>query len=76
MPKDQVYAMRDGFYCIVSGRTFGPWPFHQYAVAGMRTEQRRAERRGTVEDQMIRTVDHETHADGAVINLSQPIRVF
>lgn len=39
--QDQVFALRDGFSCIVAGRTFGPWRMRQYAEAGMATEQRR-----------------------------------
>lgn len=45
MIKDQVFAMRDGFYCIVDGRTFGPWALREYAEAGLQVEKRRAELR-------------------------------
>lgn len=41
----QVYRLRDGWYCMVDGREFGPWADKGPALAGMATEQRRAERR-------------------------------
>lgn len=43
--KDHVYQMRAGWYCVVSGREYGPWAMREYAVAGMQVEQRRASRR-------------------------------
>lgn len=42
---DQTFFLRDGHYCIVKGRTFGPWPDKGAATAGMQTEQRRAKAR-------------------------------
>jgi hypothetical protein len=35
------------WYCIVAGRTFGPWPKKGAAAAGFATEQRRAAARQT-----------------------------
>jgi hypothetical protein len=43
--EDQVFALHDGFYCIVDGHTYGPWPMVEYARAGLETEKRRARRR-------------------------------
>jgi len=40
--KDQVIALRDGFYAIVNGKHYGPWPLLEYARAGLQVEQRRA----------------------------------
>ena len=45
--EDQVFRLADGFYCLVSGKQFGPWPMKGYAEAGMATEQRRAAKRAT-----------------------------
>lgn len=42
---DGVLCDKDGWWCIVDDRTFGPWPYQSLAIAGMATEQRRAERR-------------------------------
>lgn len=42
MPSDQVFALRDGFYCLVDGRVFGTWETLAIAKAGMEVEQRRA----------------------------------
>jgi hypothetical protein len=39
------YRLRDGWYCIVSGTRFGPWPDKGSATAGYQTEQRRADAR-------------------------------
>lgn len=44
MIKDQVFQDRDGWKCIVNGKIFGIWARREYALAGMKTEQRRAER--------------------------------
>lgn len=46
--KDQVYALSDGYYCMVDGQEFGPWPLIEYARAGLQTERRRAEKRRTL----------------------------
>jgi hypothetical protein len=45
MPKDQVFFLKDGFYCLVDGRVFGTWETKAIAEAGMEVEQRRAARR-------------------------------
>ena len=45
MTKDRVYQLQDGWYCVIDGRTFGPWACREYAKAGMETERRRAARR-------------------------------
>jgi hypothetical protein len=43
--EDQVFQIRDGvWWCIVAGRVLGNWPDKGSALAGMRTEQRRAAR--------------------------------
>lgn len=42
---DQVFRLREGWFAIVRGQSFGPWPMRGYALAGLQTEQRRAERR-------------------------------
>jgi hypothetical protein len=39
---DQVFQMRDGWYCRVAGRVYGEWACREYAVAGMQVEQHRA----------------------------------
>lgn len=39
--KDRVFQMRDGWYCMVGGKTFGAWALRGYSVAGMQVEQRR-----------------------------------
>jgi hypothetical protein len=39
--KNQVIALRDGFYALVNGRLFGPWRMREYALAGLQVEQRR-----------------------------------
>jgi hypothetical protein len=39
---DRVFKMYDGWYCLVAGRTYGPWACKAYATAGMQVEQRRA----------------------------------
>lgn len=39
---DQVFSLRDGFYCTVGGRVHGPWPDIGTAKAGLEVEQRRA----------------------------------
>lgn len=45
MVADQVFALRDGFYCIVDGRTYGTWDTKAIAEAGMQVERRRADAR-------------------------------
>lgn len=40
--RDQVFQLKDGWYCMVRGQTFGAWACREYATAGMRVEQRRA----------------------------------
>jgi hypothetical protein len=42
MVKDQAFALKDGFYCMVKGKTFGAWDSLALAKAGMEVEQRRA----------------------------------
>lgn len=42
---DEVYRLHEGWYCIVDGREYGPWLNKGLALAGMATEQRRAEKR-------------------------------
>jgi hypothetical protein len=49
MVKDQVFALRDGFYCIVDGRVFGAWDTLALAKGGMAVEQRRAATRLSTE---------------------------
>lgn len=39
---DHVFQTRAEWFCIVNGRTFGAWACREYALAGMKTEQRRA----------------------------------
>jgi hypothetical protein len=41
MVKDQAFALKNGFYCIVDGRVFGTWDTLAIAKAGMEVEQRR-----------------------------------
>lgn len=48
--KDRVFQLRDGWYCMVDGRTFGTWVSRAIAVAGMRVEQRRLAKR---QDRML-----------------------
>lgn len=50
MPEDQVFMLREGWYCIVAGKVFGPWQMHGYALAGMATEQRRHKARLVARD--------------------------
>lgn len=45
MPKDRVFQLRDGWYCIVNGQTFGTWATKAIAKAGMEVERRRARQR-------------------------------
>jgi len=45
MVKDQAFALRDGFYCIVDGKVFGTWDTLALTKAGMAVEQRRADAR-------------------------------
>ena len=45
MCEDQVFALKDGFYCIVEGKIFGTWETLAIAKAGMEVEQRRAAKR-------------------------------
>ncbi len=42
---DQVIFLKDGFYAFVEGKLHGPWPMKEYALAGLATEQRRAQKR-------------------------------
>lgn len=42
---DSVYRGKDGWYCVVDEREFGPWANKGAASAGMAAEQRRAENR-------------------------------
>jgi hypothetical protein len=42
MVADQVFYLKDGFYCIVNGKVFGTWDTKEIAEAGMQVEQRRA----------------------------------
>jgi hypothetical protein len=42
---DQVFALKDGFYCIVDGEIYGTWETRAIAEAGMQVEQRRTEAR-------------------------------
>lgn len=42
---NQVIALRDGFYAMVDGKLYGPWPMKEYAEAGLATEIRRSEKR-------------------------------
>lgn len=42
---DHVYRLPEGWFCLVDGRQFGPWLLKGYAEAGIKTEQRRAEKR-------------------------------
>jgi hypothetical protein len=58
MPQDQVYQLREGWYALVSGRTFGPWPLKEYAQAGLETEQRRAQAGEPGAGQRARPVPH------------------
>jgi len=39
---DRIIQDKFGFYCVVNGKAFGPWPFRKYAEAGLVVEQRRA----------------------------------
>ena len=42
--QDHIFRVGSGgWYCYVNGKTFGPWQLREYALAGMQTEQRRAE---------------------------------
>jgi len=41
MKRDHVFQLHDGWYCIVGGKVFGAWECRGYAVAGLKTEQRR-----------------------------------
>lgn len=45
MPKDRVFHLKDGWYCMVNGQTFGTWATKAIAKAGMEVEQRRAAKR-------------------------------
>jgi len=45
MPKDQVFFLKDGFYCLVDGCVFGMWETKAIAEAGMEVEQHRAAKR-------------------------------
>lgn len=48
---DQTYCLGHGeHYAIVDGRVYGPWPYAEYARAGLATEQRRAAARRVVKD--------------------------
>jgi hypothetical protein len=42
---DHVFHSDGWWYCIVDGRVFGAWVSRAIALAGMKVEQRRAERR-------------------------------
>lgn len=44
MAADQVFRLKDGFYCMVSGRVFGTWDTKELAEVGLLVEQRRAQR--------------------------------
>lgn len=39
--RDEVIAMKDGFYAMVAGKLHGPWLMREYAEAGLQVEQRR-----------------------------------
>lgn len=43
--QDTTFRLYDGHYCLVGGRTFGPWPDKGAALAGLATEQIRAKRK-------------------------------
>lgn len=45
MPKNQIIALKDGFYASVNGHLYGPWVCKEYAQAGLETEERRAAKR-------------------------------
>lgn len=51
MPSNQVYRLRDGWYCMVDGREFGTWPDEGSARAGLATETRRAQHRRDRDEQ-------------------------
>ena len=51
---DCVFRDRDGWHCVVDGEVYGIWPCREYAIAGMKTEQRRAKAR---EERMAALVD-------------------
>lgn len=44
----EPFRLKDGWYCLVAGRVFGPWPDKGSASAGRATEQRRAARKVTL----------------------------
>lgn len=39
---DTTFALRDGHYCRVSGKVYGPWRSAPEARAGLQVQQRRA----------------------------------
>jgi hypothetical protein len=47
-PKDEVIALRDGFYARVNGKLYGPWKMKEYAEAGLQTEQKRQAKKESI----------------------------
>ena len=39
--RNRIFRQNGEWYCIVAGRTFGPWACKQYAQAGLQVESRR-----------------------------------
>jgi hypothetical protein len=46
------YHLYDGWWCIVEGKAFGPWPDKGAALAGYQTECRRRDRK-RVQDEAV-----------------------
>lgn len=48
-PSEQMcatpYRLRDGWYCMVAGKRYGPWRDKGAALAGYQTELRRSAKR-------------------------------
>lgn len=55
MIKDIVFRREGVWFCLVNGKTYGAWACKEYAIAGMKVEQRRAtQQRYHVVEQIIK----------------------
>lgn len=64
--ENAVFRLHEGWFCIVAGRTFGPWPLKGYAEAGLAVEQRRHRARAQPARNMSSQLDWWRGSNGSL----------